>query len=181
MRLLDNGRAFGVSTDFDPGPLRGVYDLTMFWGERFDVAHAYQSLTGGPPVSGSDDNGVFLFDADQELWRLVDSAGSVLKRLPDDVVFVVRKPHFDALVAAVTERAKGGTQIHPDASLDSRERETLLWMIATLAEKARINSDLSRAAKDLEESISRLGGERQARTLKKYLERALSKIDHPSS
>lgn len=46
---IDNGRF--VDWDKEIITIKGVWDLSMIGGERLDVEHAYQVLTGGPEVT----------------------------------------------------------------------------------------------------------------------------------
>lgn len=50
--------------------LRGVFDLPMLGGERHDVEHLFQSLTGGPPVEMHSLDGVFIETPDGKIGQL---------------------------------------------------------------------------------------------------------------
>jgi len=50
--------------------LRGVFDLPMLGGERHDVEHRFQSLTGGPPVEMHSLDGAFIKAPDGSIGQL---------------------------------------------------------------------------------------------------------------
>lgn len=59
-----SNKACGVAEFFgDVERLNGIYDLSMFGSEYFDVEHKFQQLTGGPAVTLNNMNGVIVTDA----------------------------------------------------------------------------------------------------------------------
>ncbi len=50
--------------------LRGVFDLPMLGGERHDIEHRYQILTGGPPVEMHSMDGAFIKAKDGSIGQL---------------------------------------------------------------------------------------------------------------
>ena len=53
--------------------IRGVWDLPMIGGERHDVEHEYQNLTGGPAVSLLSLDGAFVEGEDGSICQLQES------------------------------------------------------------------------------------------------------------
>jgi hypothetical protein len=55
--------------------LRGVWNLPMppLGGERLDLEHEYQQLTGGPAVTLTNFNGTFVEGKDGQMWQLQES------------------------------------------------------------------------------------------------------------
>lgn len=56
----------------EPVTLRGVYDLPMIGGERLEVEHRYQRLTGGPDVTLVPMDGAFIEIGGGQLCQLLD-------------------------------------------------------------------------------------------------------------
>ncbi|MDQ9168991.1 hypothetical protein Q8A64_01070 [Oxalobacteraceae bacterium R-40] len=51
--------------------LTGVWDLPMIGAEKLDIAHAYQRLTDGPPVTLSNLDGTFVEGRDGQICQLL--------------------------------------------------------------------------------------------------------------
>lgn len=56
--------------------LRGVFDLPMFGGERHDVEHRFQGLTGGPPVEMLSLDGAFIRVPNGAIGQLLEDMES---------------------------------------------------------------------------------------------------------
>lgn len=122
----------------------GIFDLTMVGGERLDVEHAFQQLTGGPEVTLTCIDGCLVRAEDGTYWKLQDSFeprvepkpdGSKHKvprsyypagGLPHDSVLVVRTASLMSLARSPEEKA--------DQSLSARERTTYENIIGALLE-----------------------------------------------
>lgn len=83
--------------------ISGVWDLTMFGGERLDIEHKYQSLIGGPAVTLETLDGSFV-ENDGEVCQLQESfddnrytAGSMAAL--EDIKTAVRMGKIDELAA----------------------------------------------------------------------------------
>ncbi|WP_431127588.1 hypothetical protein [Variovorax paradoxus] len=55
------------------GSLEGVWDLAMVGGERLDLEHSFQRLTGGPAVTLQTLDGAFVQREEDEIWQLQES------------------------------------------------------------------------------------------------------------
>jgi hypothetical protein len=162
-----------------------VYDLPMIGGERHDVEHEYQRLTGGPEVTLIDLEGPFVDASDGTRFALRDrlpkeiqtADGPVVTdgswyppgRLPDDSVLVVRT----AALRELETRVVDSTEPSSDSigrPLKERERATLLTIIAALAESAGIDvSKPSKAAVAIETLTIAKDARVSARTVEDHL------------
>jgi hypothetical protein len=163
--------------------LDGIWDLTMLGSERLDVEHQYQILTGGPavdldflgsPIVSRDDgtycqiqerhsNNEFI---NRETWKLNDYAHinnyHPAARLPTDSVLVVRTLALRDLEARMSE----------PKPIETRERTTLLVIIAALAELPKIDlKKPSSAAVAIETQTASMGARVSARTIEYHLNR----------
>lgn len=84
-RYLGEGKFLNVAEDVES--IDGVWDLTMLGGDRHDVEHQYQYLTGGPEVTLIDIDGVLLRDEDGNYWELA-------KRFDKDRPAIFQKPEM---------------------------------------------------------------------------------------
>lgn len=76
MRSLSiDGERFVTLSD-DVVTLQGVWDLPMIGGERLDVEHRFQSLTGGPAVTLTNLDGAFVEGLDGTLCQLQEDLES---------------------------------------------------------------------------------------------------------
>lgn len=171
--------------------LNGVWDLTMFGAEEFDVEHLYQTLTDGPAVELQSLEGVFVTDGAGVVCKLMsrftaEEIGAIFKSeppfvspknyfpagtLPEDGVFVVRIGALQALESKMAgdEKPADGS---PDKPVQRRERNTLLVMIAALAQIAKVDVKRpSKAATAIESQTALLGARVAARTIEGHLNR----------
>ena len=165
-----------------------IWDLPMTGGERIDVEYKYQQLTNGPEVTTVTLDGVFVAStsgdlheiqshfADNKEFRKEDLKNPLLHpenfhpagALPDDGVFVVRVGALTNFIQSVN-----GEPINAEKPLTSRERDTLLTIIAALAKEAGINIDSpGKPAGFIEGLTAELG----ARVSKRAIEDHLKKI-----
>lgn len=132
----------------------GVWDLPMTGGERIDVEYRFQQLTDGPEVTAVTLEGVMVASANGDLHEIqshfADNAHfnkdnlkkPLLHRdnfhpagaLPEDSVFVVRA---DAL--RDFEQSVNGAPASAERPLASRERDSLLTIIAVLCKEAKLD------------------------------------------
>jgi len=179
--------------------LRGVYDLPMIGGEKFEVENQYQELVGGPRISMMSIDGSFV-QANEDVIQILEDfddnefqSGSTAQRhkledfiarenlcdddarelllkhkadraeflkkdrndpsryypavgLGGDVVFVVRNDSLTKFIQEVTaEDGESSDKSARDKPLSSRERDTLLTIIAALCKDA--GYDYSKHAK----------------------------------
>jgi len=121
----------------------GLWDLAMLGGERLDIEHDLQRLVGGPAITLVNIEGTFLNRRDgtwaalQEQFedRIVKDADGKNKKirgsyypaggLGTDCTRVVRTSEILAFQSKLNESAS-------DKPLSSRERDTLLTIIAAL-------------------------------------------------
>lgn len=163
-----------------------LWDLPMFGGERLDVEHEYQRLTGGPSITAETLDGAFIWRGPESICQIQadfddnehvngsKADGVALERriiqdeigkeeasklradfdakrkkykderkqkeycdnfypsggLPEDSVFVVRTTALRDF-----EQSFGGTPKEEEKPLSSRERDTLLTLIAAMAKE----------------------------------------------
>lgn len=189
--------------------LEGVWDLLMRGGERLDVEHAYQQMTGGPAVTLQNLDGAFVerrdiglvcqlqesyddneFEAGSraQLVKLerqivdenIDSAEAARMRaqhkeareeflktqrqrsakenhfpaggLPEDAVIVVRTEALREF-----EHAVNGADANKEKPLTSRERNTLLAIIAALCDYSDIKYQERGAAGQISALTEQIG------------------------
>ncbi len=121
--------------------LQDVWDLKMQGAEQIDVEHRYQFLTGGPPV---------------DLYSL---AGAIVCR-EDGTPSSLRD--LEARLSEPDQRA--------EKPLQRRERNTLLVIIAALAELPKIDvKKPSSAAAAIESQTIRMGARVSARRIEDHL------------
>ncbi len=137
-----------------------VLDLPMIGGERISCEQRYQALTNGPEVELTNIDGTFLRQPNTDLYVQIhesfmpkpktgDARSEWERRneviwfpigtLADDAVFVVR---IDALTEMLASLSTGNSLERP---LSTRERNTLLCLIAVLCKEAKL--DYKTAAK----------------------------------
>jgi hypothetical protein len=165
--------------------LQDVWDLKMQGAERIDVEHRYQFLTGGPPVDLYSLAGPIVCREDgahcQLQLHFSDNEFANPKNLkqprdhpdnyypaaglPDDSVLVVRTSALHELEARLSE-----PDPKAEKPLQRRERDTLLVIIAALAELPRVDvKKPSSAAVAIESQTVRMGARVAARTIENHL------------
>ena len=164
----------------------GIWDLPMTGGERIDVEFAYQQLVNGPEISTVTLEGVFVASEKGDLYEIqfrpegsrdpketdwkqafshdrYHAAGA----LPKDSVFVVRTAALQEFEQSVSET--------PDPTgkpLSTRERDTLLTIIAVLAKEAKINIDAhGKSAGYIEGLTDQLGVPVSKRAIEEHLKK----------
>lgn len=165
----------------------GVWDLTMLGPEQLDVEHKYQRLTGGPAVTLQSleaplvrrDDGTYcqlqahfsdneFFDPKSLKKPYSDPANYYpAGGLPEDSVLVVRTSALRDLVSRASKPAEG-----VEKPVERRERNTLLVILAALADMARIDlSKPSAAGATIESKTAHMGVRIAARTIENHLKR----------
>jgi len=165
----------------------GVWDLTMLGPERLDVEHSYQRLTGGPDVTLQCLEAPVVCRADGTYCALQSSFSDnefcdpkTLKKpynhpanyypaagLPEDSVLVVRTSVLRDLVSRISKPARV-----TEKPVERRERNTLLVIVAALAQLARIDvSKASAASTAIESKTVQMGVRVAARTIENHLKR----------
>ncbi|MBS0339213.1 MAG: hypothetical protein JSS56_01715 [Proteobacteria bacterium] len=80
-----------LTLDDETTTIRGVWDLVMVGAECLDIEHKYQMLIGGPAVTLETLAGVFVQQADDEIWQ-------VQERLDQSIVRGLREMKIDDLI-----------------------------------------------------------------------------------
>jgi hypothetical protein len=146
---LENGEVIDLGDEIHN--LEGVFDLPMIGGERLDVEHRFQQLTGGPPVTLTTIDGSFVqvsgtqycqiqshfednefFDKAKlrKPWNHPENffpAGG----LPEDSVLVVRTEYLFALQQASLVGREQGSSEKP---VSQREHTSYLNIIGAMLE-----------------------------------------------
>lgn len=152
--------------------LKGIWDLPMLGGERLDVEHLLQQLTGGPDVELVCLDGALVVSQDGMKYAKIlkcfsrnpgadrkypydDPKSYFPSGLPNDAPMIVRTR---ALLEFIADQQDASAK-----SLTTRERETLLSLIGALCEVAGI--DLRRETKGHAEA-KRLAPELTLRNVK---------------
>ncbi len=165
--------------------LQDVWDLKMQGAEQIDVEHRYQFLTGGPPVDLYSLAGAIVCREDGTHCQLQlhfseneFANPKNLKKphndpanyypapgLPADSVLVVRTSSLRDLEARLSEPDQ-----RAEKPLQRRERNTLLVIIAALAELPKIDvKKPSSAAAAIESQTIRMGARVSARRIEDHL------------
>lgn len=170
-----------IIPDGDVVTIDGIFDLPDKGTVRLDLEEHYQRMTGGPEVTLDCIYGTFVQDVNMVYWLLQDSMPSHEIKLPDgtkqiidesyypagglpsDSVFVVRTSALQSLVASVNEPMA-------PKPLGSRERKTLLVVIAALAKKAEISLESTgKAAGYIEGLTAEIGARVSKRAIENHL------------
>lgn len=127
----------------------GIWDLPMIGGERIDVEHRLQQIVSGLEVTAVSLEGIFLKSPDGDLYEVQSRHEDDLCRgkkffdsnnfhpagsLPDDAFFVVRTAAIRSLEQSVT-----GSPENTEKPLETRERNTLLAIIAVLCKEVGLD------------------------------------------
>jgi len=151
----DNKHLFFLYSDKQIITINGIWDLPMIGGERLDVEHAYQTLTGGPHVKHGMMDKCFIGDLQGHMYSLqafdnnkyqLGVAASVddsdyypAIKLPQDSVLVVRTAALRDFERKLIETPKQDSE----KPLTTTERNTLLTIICVMA-KDGYGNDLSK-------------------------------------
>jgi hypothetical protein len=182
---IDNDRLFSYNDKVEY--LYGIWDLPMIGAELYDVERSYQILTGGPGVESLTMEGPFVNRSDGKSARVLEhyennefckkiplEKGYFNRRnyypahgLPRDAVFVVRTSALQELEVRISE--PGPALERP---LKQRERDSLLMIIAALAELSGIDvKKPSKAAMEIESATIQKGARISARAIEDHLRR----------
>jgi hypothetical protein len=159
---LDN-RALDIEGEYH---IDGVWDLLMLGGERAYVEDTYQTMINGP--------GVYPWHFDAGIYVVKEELEGKACRLrpelpdggiPNDSFLVVRTAALQEL-----EESLSAAEKPKDKPLGKRERDTLLVIIAALAEMAKLNLNTpSAAAAAIESKTVEMGARVAARTIENHL------------
>lgn len=172
--------------------LEGVYDLPMIGGERLDIEHKYQMLTGGAEVTGTFLDGAFVVSPDGQWCQLQEhfddnpySNSDEKKKerskkplyhpdnyfpaggLPDDSVLVVRTSELTEFELRISE-----SEDVIEKPLTSSERDSLLKLVIGMAVKGYSydpNAKKNSAVADIAADLALLGLPLGDDTIRKYL------------
>lgn len=176
--------------------LSPILDLLMLGEDRGDVEHLFQRLTGGPPVVLNSLLGVFLQEPPSDychcndLFQLhVRTNSNEIKalpnknkldqfyypafELPDDCIFVVR-------IAAINDFLEHFLELgHTNAEkpLRTKERNTLLTIIAALCDYSDIKYQERGAAIQISNMTQEIGAEVSDDTIRKVLAKIQNAIE----
>jgi hypothetical protein len=173
----------------------GVWDLSMRGAERIDIEHAFQQLTGGPPVELINTDGTFLVEPGGK-WVVLQERlpprevkrpdGTTKKEngnhipaggLPADAPLVVRMSalaEFQARLSALDAPAVAG---RPE--LSTRERDTLLKLLIGMAVEAYRHDPAaarSAAPSEIAGDLAKHGLAVTDDTVRKYLKEAAATV-----
>jgi len=150
--------------------LTDVWDLPLIGSERLDVEHKYQILTNGPAVTLQGLDGAFVEGPKGQLFQLQErfkeprSGHYPSGGLPEDGVLVVR-----AQALRTFERSISEVQPTVDRPLRTRERRTLLTIIAALCKHSDINYEIRGAAQRIKNATELLGAPIDDGTIEKVI------------
>jgi hypothetical protein len=166
-----------------PTFLDGVWDLTMLGHEKLEIEQRYQILTGGPEVDMRfrDDpldhpivcreDGTYC-----QIHEWLNAGYHPADCLPADSVIVVRTSALHDLEAQLSE-----LDHKVERPLEQRERDTLLVIIAALAELAKIDvKKPARAGATIETQAALLGAEVSSRAIQDHLNRIPEALERRS-
>jgi len=175
--------------------LQDVWDLTMRGAERIDVEHRYQFLTGGPPVDLYSPAGPIVCRKDgthcQLQLHFSQNEFADPKNLkeplnhPANYYPAAGLPLDSVLVVKTSALHDLETQLAgPDQTekpLEQRERDSLLVIIAALAELAEIDVKKPAAAgATIESQTALLGAEVSSRAIQNHLKRIPEALERRS-
>ncbi len=133
-------------SDSDVVTINGVFDLAMVGGERLDVEHKFQCLTGRPEITLTCLDGSLVRSGDGTYWNLQDSFEPRVVDLPDGTKEKIPRSYYPAaglpkdsflvvrtssLLTLVEQSIESKSERVPN----QRERTTYLNIIGVLLEK----------------------------------------------
>ena len=158
----------------------GIWDLPMTGGERVDVEHRLQQIVSGLEVTAVSLEGIFLNSPDGDLYEVQSRHEDYLCRgknffdsnnfhpagsLPDDAFFVVRTAAIRSLEQSVSPE-------NTEKPLETRERNTLLAIIAVLCNDAKIDyTKPSKAADYIQSTADKMGISTSKRGIEEHLKK----------
>lgn len=176
--------------------LHGVYDLPMIGGERLEVEHRFQRMTGGPAVTAVPMDGAFISLGRGQFAQLQDHHDEnpymdpkKLKKpwhhednfypgggLPDDAVLVVRTGALEEFQESLVEESREGDA---KADVSTRERSTLLKLVIGMAmEGYKYSPEAARsgAVTEIAGDLAKHGLDVSDDTVRKYLHEAAKTV-----
>jgi hypothetical protein len=157
-----------------------IWDLPMIGAERNSVEARHQALVGARPVSPRPPGGTFVRKLTGEIWEIgppggrpFDAAGPRLAiGLPSDCEIVVRTEALQEFQKAAVAIAK------PDQDrLGTREKNTLLTIIAALCNELKIEPGKHGSASRIAGATDRIGASVSADTVGKFLEQIAAAVE----
>jgi hypothetical protein len=155
------------------------YDLTMMGGEKADLERRYWQLAGGSVVDTTDLDGAFVSAGQGSNKRFFQLKGQLpsekgeprsfypIGGLPDTAVFVVTPGALLALENSIAEK----TPVQ-EKTLSTRERDTLLTIIAALAKAAKTDIlDYGKSAQYISGLTDEIGANVSKRTIEEHLKK----------
>jgi hypothetical protein len=167
--------------------IEGLWDLPMEGSARRQVEHEFNSLSGLPFISMEGVSGAtvarfgdrYELKADRGTSGFAPRGASALSR---EAIIVVSRHDLNAFIErinieverAVQEQQKkeraSASSLPPEKPLQTRERRTLLLMIAALAKQAHLDlSTASKSGEALSSALRELGYEIAPNTIAKHL------------
>lgn len=156
-------------------PIDGLWELPLTGAARRQVEHQYHLLLRLPDISMENTKGAIVV-RDNLLSQLTPQRGATgfYSRLPsafpEGCVLVVRTAVLDAFAAMLTPSPVTGTAEDANRSLATRERTTLLTIIAGFCKHAKIDvSKPSAASVAIEVLTQEINAGVSARTIEDHL------------
>ncbi len=157
--------------------IRGVFDLPMIGNERLDVEHLYQKLTDGPDITLTGLDGAFVTQEGGRIFQLQEffeqqpSLQTERKNypaggLPTDCVLVVRAGELRRFERYLNDESAPQSS----KSAETKTLDSILCVVAALADQAGIDPNERGAAVRISEWIALIGAEVGSETIKKYLD-----------
>jgi hypothetical protein len=167
----------------------GLCELAMI-GTGLSVVHdRFKALTGRPAICGRNDGGIFVIGDGDTAYLLMELSDELPKphigrqnfdnyvhmdRLPNDAVLAVRPAALELVAARIAATAK---PLASAGNLGTREKRTLLILIAALCQDIGIDWTEGGAAKQVEGCTEFLGVKVTDDTIKKYLDQIQDALD----
>jgi hypothetical protein len=176
---LSDGRYLKYEEDIDK--LKGIWRLPLIGGEIGTLRQRLQELVGGPDVDAVCLAGSFLEGRDGQLIQLQELSdrkprepGKFVPIQAEDYYPAGRLPE-DCVLGLLMEDLRKFEQLVSDSSgvdrpLQTRERRTLLIIIAGLCNELKIDPGSHGAAKRIAAATERIGAPVSADTIGKMLE-----------
>lgn len=163
--------------------LKGVWDLPMLGSEQCDVKRKYQELIEGHEYDALPSDDVIVEGEAGQFWRILKRVANdkligqpydhpdnyqPAYSLPEDSVFVVRTDALRELEQSLNSEPKVKTK-----SAQTKERRTLLTIIAALCKPAKVDYKKSDAVQTIQRMLNDVGISLDDKTIRD----ALNEID----
>lgn len=179
---VDDGRFIKFEDEIKS--IDGVWDLMMIGSEVMQVENLFQSLTGGPVISLTNLFGAFLQKDSVvcEIHERFQNSGSESKaenfssrnffhpsELPENSVLVVRQSALSGFLCEF----EGSTE----KPLKSKERNSLLIMIAALCKEAEIDYEQRGISSAIQHLTEKIGAPLSDDTIRKVVKQLHGALD----